>query len=195
MVRINNRKSGPVNDVLTQFGIVPSEQKQNQINKSEQSYSGVLDNVTCENMPFIRFNYMDYGIKQEKIVVLIDLPGGSGTYDWEFNDNGDAVFVSADWSKALYDVANLFKTDLLTRKISMDHPKIYSMQSELLRKGISPKQVPRCCITVPLGKRVQKDDGTWEVSVITHDGNKILMIEFTGFQVEVLKQVKRGSFK
>lgn len=151
--------------------------------------------LLCENMPFLRFSYMKYATKQEKVVVLLDLPGGSGNYDWEFNALGDAIVITVNWSKSLYDVTDLYKSALREKEITMDHPKLHALQTEIMKQGYSTKNVPQSRIHVDLGRRVHKDDGTWDIDVIKHDGNKILQFEFSCFQEEVLKKVKRGTFE
>lgn len=143
----------------------------------------------------MRFSYMKYESKQEKVVIILDLPGGSGDFDWKFNEQGDAITIIVNWSKAIYDATNQFQAKLKTNAITVDHPKLHAMQTEVLKQGYSSKKIPQCRIHVDLGKRVHKDDGTWEVEVVQLEGNKILQFEFSGFQEELLKKEKRGNFQ
>lgn len=183
----------PVHDLLSQLGVVSSVGNVPNETVNVDCPTGAYE-LMSEHMPFLRFNYMKYDTKQEKVVVLIDLPGGTNSYDWEFNEVGDSITVIINWSKALYDVSNLFKHALNADVITMDHPKLHAMQNELLRQGFSSKNIPKGRIYVDLGRRVHKDDGTWKIELVQHDGNKIIMMEFSGFQEEVLKTEKGGQF-
>lgn len=193
---VAHEQCGPVSEVLNQLGVVcaPTKRAENVPSDVDDTFDDSSERQTLcyDNMPFVMYSYMDYGTKNEKIVVMVELPG-SGSYDWEFNEIGDVITLRVEWSRAFYDVSNTFKGEIQAQKYSLAHPKLHALQSELVKRGISQNQKPRCCITIPLGRRVQKEDDTWEVSSVTHDGNKILMLEFSGFQEEILKKVKRGT--
>lgn len=112
-----------------------------------------------QNMPVTRCSYLHYQTKKEKLVLLLGLPGCRENYDWKFNELRDSITVLDIWGRAMHDVSTLFKSELKQKTITLDHPKIHALQYELLRKGIERKSVPQCSIVIPLGKRVQKDDG------------------------------------
>lgn len=184
-----------MNDVLTQFKVVPSNSVAAPNVEANDHHVGLRSyEMTCVNMPLLRFSYMKYATKQEKVVIILDLPGGSGDYGWEFNDNGDAITIFVNWSQSLYDVSDLFRSYLNAGVITLDHPKLHAMQNESLRQGFSSKNIPQSQLYVELGKRVHKDDGTWNVDEFQDSGKKILLFEFSGFQEESLKTEKRGKF-
>lgn len=147
--------------------------------------------LICSNMPFLRFTYMDAG--KEKIVILLDLPGGSRNYEWEFNELGDGINLRVEWSRALCDASSSIESE--GRQLTLDGAKIQAMQNMLSKKNIDRKEIPKCCIEVSLGKKVCKDDDSWEASVFKHERSNILMIEFTVYidRGNVLKKIKRGS--
>lgn len=155
-VSLNSHRVGPVSKTLEQFGVIrPSQLNQNSsssidLNECDDS------RLICDNMPFIRFSYMHYESKKEKLVVIIDLPGGSGDFKWKFNELGDSMTLLVSWGRAMYEVSTLFQIELQQKTMTMDHPKLHAMQCELLRKGISANSTPQSSISIPLGKRVQK---------------------------------------
>lgn len=66
-------------------------------------------------------------------------------YDWEFNEQGDAITTIVNWSKALYDATNLFQAHLRENKVAVDHPKLHAMQmqTEVLFKKYSTMSYSR----------------------------------------------------
>ncbi|KAJ6642940.1 hypothetical protein Bhyg_07896, partial [Pseudolycoriella hygida] len=153
-------KCEPVKDVLKQLGVVPvsSMQKSENIARVHDQTGETSEPLTYKNMPFLRFSYMDYDSKQEKLVVLVDLPGGSGNFEWEFNDEGDGIIIKVEWSKALCDASHLFIDTLKAKMITLAHPKLHAMQDQLLSEGIGLNEIPKFVIEIDLGKRVHKDD-------------------------------------
>ncbi|KAJ6639418.1 hypothetical protein Bhyg_12162 [Pseudolycoriella hygida] len=183
-----------VNDVFTQHGIIPTNSLSASNVDIDGSHVGSSYELSFDNMPFLRFSYMKYAKKQEKLVVILDLPGGSSDFNWEFNEVGDGIIIVVNWSRSLYDVGTLFRSHLDAAIISLEHPKLHAMQNEALRQGYSSKQISQWRLKVDLGKRFHKDDGTWSLDSFQHEGNKILLLEFSGFQEETLKKEKRGKF-
>lgn len=169
------------------FFVCPASSSPVNVASSEVETSDVDEcSMMCANMPFICFTYMDDSVKQEKVVILLDLPGGSRSYEWEFNDLGDCITLVVEWSSAFYDAFGMFESD------SNDF-RVQAMQDALKKKGISRNQFPKCCIQVPLGRKVCKDDSSWEVTVVNHKGSKILMIEFLVYCETAFKKLKRGN--
>ncbi|KAG4065915.1 hypothetical protein HA402_008911 [Bradysia odoriphaga] len=145
--------------------------------------------LTCDNMPFLRFMHMDASDEKEKVVILLDLPGGTRSYEWMFNDLGDGIILQVEWSRALFDVSSL------SAFTAVDDQKLHAMQEMLSKQDISQKTIPKCTIRVSLGRKVCKDDDSWEATVIKHEGSKILMIEFSEYRENSFKKLKRGSFE
>lgn len=63
---------------------------------------------------------MKYETKPEKIVVLLDLPGGGGDCDWQFNEYGDAIIITVNWSKAVYGAIYLFQAHLRENMVTIN---------------------------------------------------------------------------
>ncbi|XP_037038083.1 uncharacterized protein LOC119075671 [Bradysia coprophila] len=144
--------------------------------------------LICDNMPFLCFTYVDTSDEKEKVVILLDLPGGTKSYEWKFNDRGDGIILQVEWSRALYDVSSF------SGFTAGDDQKLNAMQEMLSKQDISRKKIPKCRIQVSLGRKVRIDDDSWEATVIKHEGSKILMIEFSEYHEKIFKKLKRGSF-
>jgi hypothetical protein len=157
----------------------------------------LTDGVTFQNPPIIKWSYYDHDDQVTKLFVAVDNPAGSENPCFDFNENGDTIFIDSSWTSVLFTPDELFQDELYSQQTTIYHPKIQSLKTVLKLNKITKKSCPKQRIKIPLGMKVVKEKGNWKIKPVMMNNSKVMLLEFKGFQEnEVLEEAdKTCSFK
>lgn len=149
--------------------------------------------IQQSNYPLICEKFIDPITQTEKVLLVVNLPGGIQNIQMELNKDGTHVIITYVWPISLYKLENLFKSELTTEE-SYHHAKIIAAQNGLKKMKTNLEIAPINTIKIKLATRVQTAISTWtKKDVLGPDGySQQIIAEFQGFST-VCDLTKRGK--
>ncbi|KAK4024314.1 hypothetical protein OUZ56_009697 [Daphnia magna] len=115
--------------------------------------------IVHHNQPALVTVYKDPETQQEKVFILISVPGGSTEVEFSLVGNGpgsSTARIKHSWPPVMFDIDSLFaKVSIRNEKISQFHPKIVALKNELENNRDSVDAIPQAVIEIPLPIPVQ----------------------------------------
>lgn len=99
--------------------------------KSDFNKSVGFDKMTHQNYPIVCKTYTDPASENEKVLMVVSLPGGSEDIRLEIDDEGLSATIKYSWTKSMYDVADLFKKQLASQELTAHHPMLVCFKQGL----------------------------------------------------------------
>jgi hypothetical protein len=145
--------------------------------------------------------YKDPQTLQEKVFIVISIPGGSG--ESEFSSAGDGpgsstAIIKYYWPPVMFDTDSMFeKVSIKNEKVSPLHPKIIALKNELENNRDSVDAIPQAVIEIHLPIPVQTDIDSYNfVGGRTPDGTRFVVADLKAYQTpySVKKSDKKITF-
>ena len=155
--------------------------------------------IVHHNHPALVTVYKDPATQQEKVFIVISLPGGSGEAEFSLVGNGpgsSTAHIQYDWPPVLFDIDSLFaKVNIGNEKISEFHPKILALKNELQNHRDSVDAIPQTVIEIPLPIPVQTATDSYKFVGGTRktDGTRFMIVDLTAYQSSY--SVKKSDMK
>lgn len=149
---------------------------------SQQSFQCATTSIVHSNYPYVCEIYKNLENQMDMVILVVCVPSGAQDVKMELNDEGVTATIKYKWSKVICNMEDLFKKPLATNQVTVDHPKILSINAALqnLTNGID--NVPESEIQVRLPIKVQTAPETWtKRGVSRDDGSQIVVAEFLGY--------------
>lgn len=144
------------------------------------------DPISTKRQPYIVTTYNDPDTMNERVLIVVNLPSGSGNVKFSLNENGTKAFVKFSWASAMYDPNILFRKFIESKAITHYHPKILAIKSELEKSRKSINEVPHGVIEITLPFQVQTEISSIEKHGVrtTEDNGQsaILIVELKSNQ-------------
>lgn len=115
------------------------------------------------NYPVVITQYVCPDTENEKVLIVVSLPGGATDPDIALQDDGIWVFVKYAWSKTLFDVHDLFKPQLIAGEIQEYHPMPTSYKTGLSKVRKRIDLAPNGLIKVILPIKVQTTASSYKI--------------------------------
>ena len=153
----------------------------------EKDLEGLDLQIVHHNQPALVTVYKDPDTQQEKVFILISLPGGSTDVEFSLVGNGpgsSTANIRYSWPPVMYDIDSLFaKVTIKNEKISEFHPKITALKNELANSRNSVDSVPQEVIEIPLPIPVQTAKNSYQfVGGKKPDGSMFIIADLTAYQ-------------
>lgn len=148
------------------------------------------------NYPVITQRFECPETENEKVLMVVTLPGGATEPKVELQDDGYWVYVKYSWPKTMYDVNDLFKPQFDAGEFQDYHPMVSSFKAGLrqVRKRID--LCPDGMIKVFLPIKVQTAGNSYKIwGVKRANGAQVTIGVFTGFAKEYVKKVADEKVK
>lgn len=158
--------------------------------------SAGLDKSIKLNYPVVVSQYVCPETENEKVLMVVALPGGATDPDIALQDDGFWVYVKYTWSKTLFDVRDLFKPQLDNGEFQDYHPLPTSYKTALsnVRKRID--LAPSGLIKVFLPIKVQTTQSSYKIWGIKRpDGTNLALANFTGSTKEYVNKAADQKLK
>lgn len=133
------------------------------------------------------WSYTDHDKKCDMVIVAVPIISGARDINFSIAEDGLSITINYQWPSAIYNAKYLFNDEISNLEISVNHPKIHSMTSALLKAGITTNSSPKGKIKIYLPIKIQQEVGSWVKKAKTkEDGTKIVVLEFIGFQEKII---------
>lgn len=145
----------------------------------------MFDNIEFINPPVMPWVWTDHERKIKIVQVAVALIAGARNVDFEIFENGEKIAINYVWPQAIFKPIDLFEDEIrsVVEPISINHPKIHSLTTQLLSSGITEKSLSKGKIIIPLPIKIQREIGTWKKKAVKKsDGTRIVLLEFKGYQ-------------
>lgn len=140
------------------------------------------------NYPLIVEKFSDPHTQNDMVLIVVCLPSGSQNVDIDLNEDGTKAIIKYNWTLTLYDMADLFKSDLIKKKLAMYHPKILACSNGLKRVRPKIDVPPESKIFIKLPIKVETAlKFRSRQGIKRDDGTMILMAEFKGLMNQYIK--------
>ena len=90
-----------------------------------------FDKMIHQNYPIVCKTFTDPASENDKVLMVVSLPGGSENIRVELDDEGLSATIKYAWTKSMYDVADLFKKQLGTHELTTQHPMLVCFKQGL----------------------------------------------------------------
>ena len=114
--------------------------------------------VVHKNQPVLISIYKDPATLAERVCVAVTLPSGVKDVTFGLVGSGPAsstARITYSWPEVMFNVEDLFKTKIKGNKMSVTHPIVLSLKSELENNRKNIQEEPRGSIQVTLSIPVQ----------------------------------------
>lgn len=164
-------------------------------NTDFQSASSV-DKSLKLNYPVVITQYVCPETENEKVLIVVSLPGGATDPDIALQDDGFWVLVKYTWSKTLFTVRDLFKPQLDDGEFQEYHPMPTAYKNGLYKVRKRIDLAPNGLIKVFLPIKVQTTASSYKIWGIKRpDGTNIALATFTGFTKEYVTKAADQKIK
>lgn len=144
-----------------------------------------FDKVVHQNYPIVCKPFTDPETESQKVLLVISMPGGCAKVKVEVGDDGHSAVIRYFWSSSMYDVKDLFKTQLEDESLTTQHALIACFKAGLKESRKRIDFAPAATMKISLPLRVQKVPGTWKKwGVIRDNGTQVLICVFAGLVTE-----------
>ncbi len=154
----------------------------------ENDLEGRQLQIVHHNQPALVTVYKDPDTQQEKVFIVMSLPGGSGS-ESEFSLAGNGpgsstAIIKYNWPPLMYDIDCMFsKVTIKNEKISPLHPKLIALKNELESNRDSIDAIPQGVIEIPLPIPVQTDIDSYNfVGGRKPDGTTFVVADLKAYQ-------------
>lgn len=173
----------------------PQGQPSTSVPCTSNTYSpSISTNITHLNYPYLCEIYKDPENQLDKVLLAVNVPGGAQNVKLELNTEGTAVTLKYNWAKIMYDMDDMFKTAIASKKITSYHPKILSLKGGLEKRRPRIDVAPESIITINLPIRVQTGADSWTKSgAMREDGSQVVMGDFSGFVKEYQSKISDAN--
>jgi hypothetical protein len=143
-------------------------------------------NVVSKNQPVLMSVYKDPDTEEEKLCVLVTMPGGVSPVKFEVVGTGpgsNVAKVTYDWPPISFDIPAIFTEEIDAKQIPSCHPLILSLKNDLQFHRDSIDSTPRGEIELTLPISVQTATSTIKhKGVISNDGTMVLVAHLMAYQ-------------
>ncbi|EFX72043.1 hypothetical protein DAPPUDRAFT_111162 [Daphnia pulex] len=143
-------------------------------------------NVVSKNQPVLMSVYKDPDTEEEKLCVLVTMPGGVSHVKFEVVGTGpgsNVAKVTYDWPPISFDIPAIFKEEIDAKQIPSCHPLILSLKNDLQFHRDSIDSTPRGEIELTLPISVQTATSSIEHKGVTsNDGTMVLVAHLMAYQ-------------
>lgn len=150
--------------------------------------------LTFSNYPTMCESYTDPVTLNQKVVMVLSLPSGVQNTKIELSDDGRIAVVRCSWSKTIFQMEDLFKTQLAARTLDLFHPKIMCLKNGLAKSRSRIDATPDTVITIDLPIIVQTAASSWShFGVKREDGTLAIVAEFEEYIKEYSKKLEDAT--
>lgn len=136
---------------------------------------------TRSDYPTLCEVYTDPENLTEKVQLAVALPGGVSNVRVELDELGTKCEIKYAWPKTMFQMDDMFKGPIRSKKITSYHPKILALKLGLQKFRDRVDSVPEGKIEVPLPIQVQTGPQSWsKYGIIRDDGTHVIVAEFSG---------------
>lgn len=147
----------------------------------------ITANSFFKNSPVMAWYYTDHERNTDIVLVAVPIISGSRDISFTIAENGMSVTINYLWPISIFNAVELFNDEINDHNVTINHPKIHSLTSALLKAGITANSSPKGQIIVDLPLRVQREVGSWTKNAKTkRDGTKVIVLQFLGFQEKII---------
>jgi hypothetical protein len=170
----------------------------------EKDLEGRDSQIVHHNQPALVTVYKDPETQQEKVFILISLPGSSVESEFSLADNGPSsstAIIKYYCPPVMFDIDSLFaKFNIRNEKISPMHLKIIAMKTELENNSDSVDAIPQAVIEIPLPIPVQTAIDSYKfVGGKKPDGSIFVIADLNAYQnsytVKIFLKMFSGVFR
>lgn len=146
------------------------------------------------NYPMLCDIFKDPETQFEKVILAVCLPGGISNVTMEISDDGLTVEIKYNWPDCLFDMQDLFKKQLSSKKIYIHHPMVTCLKSSLenVRTRIDAAPEASAVITLPI--KVQSTPESWvKWGIMRENGTQVIVATFTGYIKNYNKKISDST--
>lgn len=163
-------------------------------NSDHQLPSG-FEKLLHQNYPIICQIYIDPVTENQKVLAVVSLPGGAQNVKIDLATDGLSATVKYSWAKSMYDVEDLFKTQLDAREFGAYHPMLLCMKQGLALARKKMDVAPAASIKVELPIKCQTSTNSWKKwGVVRDDGAQVLIADFNGLVNEYVVKTANENY-
>lgn len=137
------------------------------------------------NYPVVIKQFVCPETEHDKVLMVVDLPGGAKDPKIELQQDGFWVYVKYKWPSTMYDVQDTFKAQFDANEFQSYHPMVLAFKEGLREVRKRVNMCPDGVMKVFLPIKVQTAPKSYETWAIRRDnGAQIAFGIFTGFVKE-----------
>ncbi|XP_045023141.1 uncharacterized protein LOC123467161 [Daphnia magna] len=142
--------------------------------------------IAHKNQPVLMTVYRDPVTEQEKVCIVVSLPGGASDVEFSLVGSGpgsSTARITYSWPKILFDIETIFKKAITSSELPVCHPKIIALKNELKNNRDLIDSTPKGSMELTLPISVQT--ATSSISRAggkTADGSMVVIVELLAFQ-------------
>ncbi|XP_045025151.1 uncharacterized protein LOC123469870 [Daphnia magna] len=102
--------------------------------------------IAHKNQPVLMTVYRDPVTEQEKVCIVVSLPGGASDVEFSLVGSGpgrSTARITYSWPKILFDIEAIFKKAITSSELPVCHPKIIALKNELKNNRDSIDSTPK----------------------------------------------------
>lgn len=165
--------------------------------KREEHDNGSI--MSTQNYPFLLNTFKDPETQSDQVVLAMSIPGGAKNVRLTVNTEGSVATVKYLWPAALYTMQDLFKRQINSKRTTMYHPMVSSLQSTLENVRQQIDEVPEAVVKIKLPIQVQSSTDSFDFwGVKREDGTMAIVGVFKGYikaySVKVIDSVVKFEY-
>ncbi|KAJ6648088.1 hypothetical protein Bhyg_03313 [Pseudolycoriella hygida] len=158
------------------------EAQQNSDDKKSGDKHNNRSTTSMQNYPFLCNTFNDPETQSEKVIIAMSIPGGATNVRLTVNTAFRVVTIKYLWPATLYTMQDLFKRQINSKRTTIYHPMISSLQSTLENVRQQIDDAPEAIVEVKLPIHVQSSTDSFEFwGVKRDDGTMAIVAIFKGY--------------
>jgi len=167
----------------------------------EEEEESMDSNIVHHNQPVVMTVYRDHVTQNQRVGILITLPGGAEDVEFSLLGSGpgsSTARLTYSWPRISYDIDSFFEKDINRKEMFPSDPLISSFKQELQNHRETVDCIPKGVIDLTLPIPVQTvSESISKRGKKRDDGSCVMVVVLSAFEnyYTVKKEEKRVSFE